>query len=1112
MTGRIFRLFAFFIFLWTGVTLQAVQVTSLPSERHAPDSLSGDESRISIAPETIIAILSREPGLTYVIKKKLADIALQQGRLLDEDSFTDSTLYYLIQTDDSIRALVTRELVRRKYVQVRPTDQEAAEEYQRQQKLLSEMSRSSQARQRDGSGAYSASDPERKLRSFDQGCALDGSAANGNCSTTVPLPAPERTPAPTLPNVAATPGSSAGPLPIQPAELPMLLSRTSGGGATPSTSLLTAAFNGGSMPQPALPSESEVLTPSLPAPGRSSATAIDEIPDVILKRKQVPYASVPSLIDLYSQVDRRYDSITRFGASLFNGGDRLKEQLPMDMPAGPEYVVGPGDGLNVEMWGGSASQRLQRVIDREGRLSLPEAGLVEVSGKTLGDVQRVVQAALRQQFRDIRADVSLARLRTVRVYVVGDIKNPGPYDVSSLSTPLNAVLAAGGPTAGGSYRLIRHYHGKQLIQEVDVYDLILNGVRGDIKHLEPGDTVLVPPASSEVTVEGMVRRPAIYELRSETNMAQVLALAGGVLPSGTLRHIGVERIQTHQGRTMLSLDIPETGDDATTGLMQRFKIENGDKIKISPILPYSEKTVFLDGHVFRPGKYPFEPGMRVSDLVKGYSDLLPEPARQYAEIIRLNPPDFRPAVLALNLGSALDKKEDADFQLQAFDTLRIFSRFDFEDTPVINVSGEVRDPGTHRTNGDLSLRDAIYLAGGLTADADLDDAQVFRSVNGRAEFFNVSLGKAMTGDGQANIHLLPRDRVFVHRSLVKVDPPSVNIRGEVATPGRFLFAPGMTVTQLVRLAGGLKRSAYTGNADLERYVSDQGQRISGSHQEIDLAGIVSGNAEDIPLKDGDVLTIRQVSGFEDIGASVTLRGEVTYAGTYGIAAGERLSSVLRRAGGFTALAYPYGIVLTRKNLREVEQKNRAELISRLQQEVAGTSTGSGSQIAQRQALLFQQNQALQRLQSTPALGRQVVQIGMDISRWANTPEDIMLQAGDAIIVPKKPDVVLVSGEIYNPNALTYVPGRSVGWYLRQAGGITELGNRKGIFVVRGDGSVFSRGAGKFFSSDVLAYTLRPGDTIVVPQRLVGSTALKTFTDTATLLSSLAVAARVAISF
>lgn len=216
-----------------------------------------------------------------------------------------------------------------------------------------------------------------------------------------------------------------------------------------------------------------------------------------------------------------------------------------------------------------------------------------MAGRNLGDVQHLVRGILRSQFRDAEADISLSRIRTVRVYVVGDVERPGGYDVSSLSTPLNALYLAGGPTSGGSLRLLEHYRGKQLLEKVDVYDLLLHGINGTMQRLEAGDTIQVPPLSGLVTVEGMVRRPAMYELNGEKSPAEMLQLAGGVLPSGTLRHIDVERVESHESRTMLRLDIPETNNQAqVTEALEGFKVQDGDKVKITPILPYANKTVY----------------------------------------------------------------------------------------------------------------------------------------------------------------------------------------------------------------------------------------------------------------------------------------------------------------------------------------------------------------------------------------------------------------------------------------------------------------------------------------------------------------------------------------
>src|SRR5262249_33065816 len=267
--------------------------------------------------------------------------------------------------------------------------------------------------------------------------------------------------------------------------------------------------------------------------------------------------------------------------------------------------------LSIDLWGG-VSTRMYRVVDREGRVSLPEVGPVLVSGKSLSDVQQTLQQQLRSQFRSISADVSLSRLRTIRVYEVGDIANPGAYDISSLSTPLNALFVAGGPTSKGSLRIVKHFRGNQLVEEVDLYDLLLHGVKSDLQRLENGDSVMVPPIGPQVTVDGMVRRPAIYELRDERSLASVLELAGGLLPTATLQHIEVQRLVEHQNQTMLSVDIPEGLDkEQATKKLEAFEIHDGDRIRVFPIVPYNQDAVYLEGHVLRPGRYSYRKDMKV---------------------------------------------------------------------------------------------------------------------------------------------------------------------------------------------------------------------------------------------------------------------------------------------------------------------------------------------------------------------------------------------------------------------------------------------------------------------------------------------------------------------
>ena len=839
-----------------------------------------------------------------------------------------------------------------------------------------------------------------------------------------------------------------------------------------------------------------------------------------LHRQANPYQDVPSLYDLYKQFSKRSPVPQRFGMDVFQNGTGNTDQLPMDVPAGPDYVLGPGDGLTIEIWG-SASGHLQRVVDREGVISLPETGSVQVTGKSLAEVQQLVQHTLRTQYRDAQADISLARLRTVRVYVVGDVTRPGAYDVSSLSTPLNALYEAGGPTSKGSMRVVKHYRGNQLVENVDLYQLLLRGVQAGTQRLESGDTILVPPLGQQITVEGMIRRPAIYELGGEKNLAEILELAGGVLPSGTLRHVDVERVEAHQDRSMLRLDIPESDSPESqtqatvTEALEKFQVQDGDRIKISPILPFADKAVFLDGHVFRPGKYAYRDGMKITDLVHNYRDLLPEPYKQHAEIIRLSAPDYKPQIIAFNLDDALAGK-DPDLTLKPFDTIRVFSRFDFEDPPIITISGEVRDPGDHVTNGATYLRDAIFLAGNTAQDAELEDVQVFRKTHdGKMQVINANLRKAIAGDPNANILLEPQDRVFVHKDVLRLDPPTVEVQGEVARPGKYPLGTDMTATELVRVAGGLKRSAYTQQAELTRYTINHGEQFEGEHLPIAIGQALTGEPDtDMRLRAGDVLTIRQIAGWKDIGATVKVDGEVVHPGTYGVQEGERLSDVIARAGGFRPDAYPYGSIFERLQVREIEEKNRAQLIAQAQQEGGGLGAGAlgaGASTSIQDASLVQWRDTLHQLQTTPPVGRMVIHISSGKS-WVHTPADIQVRADDSIYIPKKPNFVMVQGAVYNQTGIAFRPSKSARWYLHQAGGPTSAADKKNVFVVRADGTV-AGGPKGLFNGGALESAMQPGDMIVVPSKaLGGGFKWRETLEVAQLVSAIGIAVQVARGF
>lgn len=1105
----------------------------------APPSDLGRENmnRVAASAAQIESILHANTGLMVELKAWVAKDATDHGQLISDSDLTDQAIFDRLGTDIEFRSIATRLLQKYGYLlpEVNPNSVQAKE----QDLLIQERSKwrdedheeeRTEARQRTGRDLQQArmcdSDvgsncyPAGQQEPGPEGPSQKVLSPNGHATPHFPQRSePTLEEAEVMETGAGIPlgsfqfqpGNSAdgatGPLGPFPSTSPRGVNSSGSANLIPDLSSsaigvdrgtqsrtngagYAEASNGPDQPGMELPDdETESYSPRQPTGGsRIPPNNISASQRMI--RQPDPYQDIPSLYDMYLQASPQPVSPERFGMEIFENGSRDLQMIPMDLPVGPDYVVGPGDGLAIDLWGG-VSQRIVRTVDSEGRLSLPEVGPVLVSGKSLADVQQTVQHTLRSQFRDVSADVSLARLRSIRVYVVGDVAHPGAYDISSLSTPLNAIFAAGGPTTRGSLRILEQYRGKQLVQKVDVYDLLLHGVKADIQRLENGDTVLVPSIGSEVTVEGMVRRPSIYELKDEKSLADVLELSGGLLPTATLRHIEVQRVVAHDKRTMLSVDVPDDDSAAISKKLDSFQVQDGDKIRIFPIAPYNQDAVYLEGHALRPGRYSYHPGMRVTDLIPSYKDLLPEPATQYAEIIRLNAPDYRPAVESFNLAEALSHPASAPL-LDPLDTVQIFGRFDFENPPTVSVWGDVREPGTYRSSGQIHLSDAIHMAGGLGPDAEREDAQVFRyQPDGELKIFSVKLSAALNGNPRDNIVLNSRDRILVHSNPAEVDPATVYIKGEVARPGQYPLTTNMTVGDLIRSAGGLQQSADTKSADLTRYQwTSQGQ-MTGHHAQIELASVMAGNTKaNAPLHNGDVLTIRQLPGWNDLGAIIQVRGEVRHAGGYGIQPGEKLSSVLERAGGFMPDAYPYGAVLVRPEVRELEDRSHSELVERVREEqvslklASTTATDPDVKLSDEAAYQQWQN-TLDSLINNPPVGRVMIQVSFNIRAWQNTARDVAVRAGDMLVIPKRPSYVVVEGQVYSPTAVAYRPGRSAKWYLSQAGGPTNLANKKAIFVVRADGTVVGSKGASWWVGSGLNEALAPGDVVVVPEKALG---------------------------
>jgi protein involved in polysaccharide export with SLBB domain len=396
-----------------------------------------------------------------------------------------------------------------------------------------------------------------------------------------------------------------------------------------------------------------------------------------------------------------------------------------------------------------------------------------------------------------------------------------------------------------------------------------------------------------------------------------------------------------------------------------------------------------------------------------------------------------------------------------------------------------------------------------------DHAEIIRlrAPDYRPETINISLPDVLAGNLQ--VSLRPFDVVRIY-GRYEIDSPKVSIRGEVLRPGDYPLSRGMTLSGLVQMAGGLKRSAYRDVADLSSYLIQDDQKVVTEDSVVALSKALAGDKSCDPvLKPGDVVGVRQLTGWQDIGSSVSIEGEVLYAGTYGVKQGERLSSVLKRAGGFREGAFPAGAVLDRVQVRELAERNRQDIIRRIEESapnVGGGAMSSQEQTSQMQSMQMQRQQVLAALKSHPATGRQVIRISEDISRWENTAADIEVRAGDKLIIPKQPNFVLVSGQVYNSAAMSFTPGKDARWYLNRAGGVTQSGNKGAIYIVRADGSVVGHG-GHWFNGDAMSIRLKPGDAVVVPEKIMGgSMAWRNLIAVGQIVSSMAIVGAAAGAF
>jgi protein involved in polysaccharide export with SLBB domain len=578
-----------------------------------------------------------------------------------------------------------------------------------------------------------------------------------------------------------------------------------------------------------------------------------------------------------------------------------------DIPVGPDYVIGPGDGFLLTMWG-LADAQYTLIVDRDGQVALPQVGVVKVWGMKFGDLEAYLQRELARKFAGFKLSVSMNKLRTIQVYVVGEASVPGAYTVSSLSTVINALIFAGGPTKNGSLRKIRVVRAGREPVQIDLYDFLLGGDKAKDVRLADGDTIFVPLLGPVVGVAGDVKRPAIYEMAKPMALREILDLAGGITFAGWLQRVQVERIESHQKRIVVDFDLSDGADRAQQQKPLETMVRDGDVVKVFPVAGTEQNAIYLEGHVVRPGKYEFRPGMKLSDLLN-YDVFLPQVNLEYAEIVRLVPPDFHPVTIPFNLGKLLEGDPSANLELNRFDRIHLF-RWDEKGKRSASVEGLVYQPAEYRLIDGMRVKDLIEAAGGLQKDAYLDRAEVTRrqtEPNGvyHTERVNIDLRRALAGDPQYNVTLQDHDRLSVFPMLgLEYDEQYVTVSGLVHSPKQYRLFEGMRLSDLLNLAGGLQKDAFLDRAELTRRQMNPKGVYYQERVNVDLRKALAGDERcDLRLRGHDSLVVLPIPTLRYDEQYVRVSGFVYDPNQYRLFDGMRVTDLLTLAGGLRKDAY-----------------------------------------------------------------------------------------------------------------------------------------------------------------------------------------------------------------
>jgi protein involved in polysaccharide export with SLBB domain len=769
------------------------------------------------------------------------------------------------------------------------------------------------------------------------------------------------------------------------------------------------------------------------------------------------------------------------------------------VPVPPDYVIGPNDELLIQAWG-QVTLNSRFVVDRSGAVYIPQVGTVHVAGLHYDQLQPFLKTQMSKNFRNFDLSVNMGQLRSIQVFMTGQARRPGTWTLSSLSTLVTAVFSTGGVAPQGSLRGIELRRGGKLVTVFDMYDLILHGDKSRDVALLSGDVIYIPPVGPQVAIAGSVKHPAIYELKpgTVTSVNEGLELAAGLTNVASGDKLRLERVDSHQLRSITELSLDAQGKSVA--------LQDGDLLELVSVPGQFKDAVTLRGNVANPGRYTWKPSMHVLDLIPNKEALitrdywlkrtqLGQPMMTYIPTCQPSTPYGVPS-----LRYGIPVGEEGDDPFWKYSSVRDSGVKSLTGLPVTN--GAIDQNSTDGSTDNQVMTGVVLSDGTRASDGGLDctrqSGQGYMPVSGMSEMAD---NNAQSSTGPQNA---TRQSV-TSTNRASAANASVSTIVSSASAGQFLPKNDVKLSEPdINWSYAVIERQGKENLTTSLLPFNLGRAV--------LEGDASQNLELLP---GDVVTIFSKADIrvpqQQQTRFVRLEGEFVSSGMYSVKPGETLRQLVKRAGGLTTEAYPYGAEFTRESTRRVQQQRLNEYVDQIALMASTNAQNTASRaISTTDANTFAAQQAqtqniINSLRNVRASGRIVLELPPNASSADQIP-DLPLEDGDKLIIPRVPSTVAVNGAVYNQNSFLYDPHRRLGDYVQLAGGSNRDADKNRAFVMRAGGDVIS----KQYSSSLRGHgfdsvRLYPGDTVVIPLNLDKGKNIRLIVDIAQIVGQFGIA-------